>query len=643
MKTLSAKRLAHRLTRHCETDSEKVVSIHRWITHHIKYDVKRFYSYSVGQKAPSVRKVLWRRKAICSGYSELFASLCRHSGVAVAVVSGYAKGPYYDQGDLFYRADHAWNAVKVNDEWLLTDATWDAGQIRYFRRSLGGRILHFVSFGKLDHIRYRPHFVRNPTNVYLMRNGPFMKVTHLPEIPIWQLLKPVRTAEQMEQDSSFYFGKVVTDTTHLNDSLNPMRDLIAKTKSEERLIEEGHLAFAFNHRNHEAEANALLAEGISKRYQLDVKTSYSRGSSMVFNFHSDFNLCQKLFKSAALHNDTSLVLLGKEIATKMANLGAKEGRLKSENQELIQQTKKVAGILKTGIRQVGTVNRSFARLGNNLYRVFNKTGDFKKFNSIPTSRKSKKEDSIRILKKVNHLIDSASNLQPRITHLMAFTESQFNLITERLRNYGDNVKDHSSTTKTLTALRMLHLDDRDYTIRRLKDNLIRKKKESDTQVLTPGQFSIGAWCDSVLAIQGLLIRLNVLHRLADQECVNLRRSCVRGDVSSNLKKMNLSQFGSVLQTVGNFLKRGSEMSYQLKENLEKLILLNELETKEYGREKKMGLYLYGKTRSHFNAEFAAGKYDFMQKKIEISSLLSEIDQKVKLIEKRKNERQKNGK
>ena len=48
-------------------------------------------------------------------------------------ITGYAKGGGYDvnteQEKL--KADHEWNAVKINGKWCLIDATWDAGETNY--------------------------------------------------------------------------------------------------------------------------------------------------------------------------------------------------------------------------------------------------------------------------------------------------------------------------------------------------------------------------------------------------------------------------------------------------------------------------------------------------------------------------------
>jgi len=293
----------------------------------------------------------------------------------------------------------------------------------------------------------------------------------------------------------------------------------------------------------------------------------------------------------------------------------------------------VAGILKKGMRQAKAVNRICIALGKNLYSAFNKMEDFSKFNTIPTSRISKKDDSIRIQNKVNHLLDSASRIQQRLTRLMLFAESNFNSVRSMLRSYEYSSTEYSTTTKTLTGMRMQLLDDRDYLVRSLKDDLIMKKKESDAQLFKPDKVTIGAWCDSVMAIRVLLIRLNGLYKLADQECVNLRRSSLTADASFNLKKMNLLLYGSMLYSARNFLNLGFQLSNQLEVTIHNLILPNEIEAAGYWSEKKMGLFVYEKARAHFNAEFNAGRIGFLQSKRQIRTIQSVVGRMARSFEK----------
>src|SRR5205085_4114525 len=114
-----AERLAKRITGNLNSDKEKVIIIHSWITHNIKYDLKKFSSYDFSRD--DIDKILKRKKAICVGYADLFNELCRLSGIESVSISGYIKNPYVDVNDKFYLDEHMWNAVKIDDEWKLVD------------------------------------------------------------------------------------------------------------------------------------------------------------------------------------------------------------------------------------------------------------------------------------------------------------------------------------------------------------------------------------------------------------------------------------------------------------------------------------------------------------------------------------------
>ena len=45
------------------------------------------------------------------------------------MVNGEAKTELFDIGNTRFRSNHAWNAVKINGEWYLLDATWGAGGV----------------------------------------------------------------------------------------------------------------------------------------------------------------------------------------------------------------------------------------------------------------------------------------------------------------------------------------------------------------------------------------------------------------------------------------------------------------------------------------------------------------------------------
>jgi len=123
----SVEELAAYLIEPAKTDLEKVRSIFIWITDNIAYDTNAYFSGRYGDL--SAAGVLKSGKSICSGYSALFQSLCNSADLEVVTITGYAKGYSYRKGKTFSRANHAWNAVKLKNEWYLIDSTWASGSM----------------------------------------------------------------------------------------------------------------------------------------------------------------------------------------------------------------------------------------------------------------------------------------------------------------------------------------------------------------------------------------------------------------------------------------------------------------------------------------------------------------------------------
>jgi transglutaminase/protease-like cytokinesis protein 3 len=144
--------LAQTLTAGLETDDEKIRAFFIWITGHIAYDyvlyekmmkknedTKKFYFKKTDSPAEKVRvfekhyynyasKVLKNKRGVCEGYATLFYELCRYANIPCAVVTGYAdknedKVALKRNKKSFY-TNHAWNMVKLHDEWLYLDVTW---------------------------------------------------------------------------------------------------------------------------------------------------------------------------------------------------------------------------------------------------------------------------------------------------------------------------------------------------------------------------------------------------------------------------------------------------------------------------------------------------------------------------------------
>ncbi|MEN9744027.1 MAG: hypothetical protein RLZZ65_1832 [Bacteroidota bacterium] len=66
-------------------------------------------------------------KAVCAGFADLYTELGKRVGLNIKTVTGYSKGFGYTQGDDFSSSNHAWNAIEIEGQWHIFDATWGQG------------------------------------------------------------------------------------------------------------------------------------------------------------------------------------------------------------------------------------------------------------------------------------------------------------------------------------------------------------------------------------------------------------------------------------------------------------------------------------------------------------------------------------
>lgn len=171
--TLSNLRLLmNEVSRKFTADDEKARAAFYWITRNIVYDCEGFRN---GNGIAEINEVVEKRKAICAGYARLYKYLCDEMKLSCEVVSGFATGisvNYISADSLF--TNHAWNAVKINKQWKLVDATWAAGSAN---SDCTKQYMEYNEF----------YFFSRPDSFIL---------SHFPEDTAWQLLsKPLNPEE----------------------------------------------------------------------------------------------------------------------------------------------------------------------------------------------------------------------------------------------------------------------------------------------------------------------------------------------------------------------------------------------------------------------------------------------------------------
>lgn len=169
--------IVKKITARSSNENEKVRAIFIWIASNIKYDVSAFMSGRTPASEPM--GVIRNKSAVCQGYSNLFEAMCSAAGIQAHVVSGFSKGYGYENRKKLDNADHAWNAVKIDEEWQLLDVTWGAG-----------------------HLNEKGHYVSAVQNKYFLSNPTYFITEHLPEDPAWQMLPCPISPKEFLTDSA---------------------------------------------------------------------------------------------------------------------------------------------------------------------------------------------------------------------------------------------------------------------------------------------------------------------------------------------------------------------------------------------------------------------------------------------------------
>lgn len=100
-------------------DTKKIKTIHDYIINNTKYDIERNLTGNSKYESFNAYGPLFQGYATCNGYTDLMAIFLTKMGF-----DNYKIATTPDE--ISYSATgHIWNAVKVNDEWLHLDLTWD--------------------------------------------------------------------------------------------------------------------------------------------------------------------------------------------------------------------------------------------------------------------------------------------------------------------------------------------------------------------------------------------------------------------------------------------------------------------------------------------------------------------------------------
>lgn len=143
----SPQQLADRISKDFSSDLHKVRASFKWITNNIRYNLEEAqqpnrtviqFRYSSEKerlekiqeiKDNIVKEAFFSKQGVCEEYAQSLKKVCDLLGIEAVVLTGYVRNSAYEINRIPNTTNHAWNAIKVNNRWMIIDATWSSGYV----------------------------------------------------------------------------------------------------------------------------------------------------------------------------------------------------------------------------------------------------------------------------------------------------------------------------------------------------------------------------------------------------------------------------------------------------------------------------------------------------------------------------------
>ncbi len=137
--------LSNQIKKDFTTDENKVRAAFYWLANNIRYNLREYYnptqrsynfSYSSEEekqqklqalKDKLVADAFKTKFGVCEEYAQAFKKVCDLLGIEAEVIKGNVRNVPQEIGKPINTTNHAWNAVMLNQKWIILDATWAAG------------------------------------------------------------------------------------------------------------------------------------------------------------------------------------------------------------------------------------------------------------------------------------------------------------------------------------------------------------------------------------------------------------------------------------------------------------------------------------------------------------------------------------
>lgn len=172
--------LSNRINYDFKTDYEKVRAVYNYINLNISYDYSKlnselvkgpeqyfYYNEKDFQRRKNLKddkiisETFSTKKALCYGFALVFKKTCDLLNIENEIIKGYVRLKPNEINKVITKKNHAWNAAKINNKWMLFDITFGNGLIE-------------------ENV-----WKQKPDYFYFNIDKDLLKITHYPSSPFW--------------------------------------------------------------------------------------------------------------------------------------------------------------------------------------------------------------------------------------------------------------------------------------------------------------------------------------------------------------------------------------------------------------------------------------------------------------------------
>jgi hypothetical protein len=294
---------------------------------------------------------------------------------------------------------------------------------------------------------------------------------------VWPVVK-------CERDSAYYLSRRDTSEHPSHDEKFPERMILAQMSDEEKDIADGFSAYKFNHKNHFSIARSNLILALKTFKEIDSTIT----DSVVLKIMCD-TVDLRLGRAIA-HYDSNAYFLGRQKSELGDNNVKKRNIVSMQNQRLISSTGRAIRNLKRGRVYSANAKAYIRSMVKKNYYNLRSLERSRRFDMAEFKGNCDSADTARSRARIVLLLDSLNTLDKAMPAKFTRLDSLFDQCAERMLQFSGRSLQNWNATKWIIFIRYQNIDDLDYTLRDLKDTLMKHKFSDDALLMGPDSICI---------------------------------------------------------------------------------------------------------------------------------------------------------